>query len=175
MTDKKRETNIHGNVENLIQIEQANGNIIINSPSATAPELLEQGKKLLKDCTFSQAITLFEKAIEINPNLAEVYYYLAMAMLRGARPKLVSLSTIRRIEKLLKTASQLQPQMGGVYILWALVKFDYYVLNGMYDRPPTYQELLRKKRSISHTQTQEILSAIQAEGNDVWEWLKNRS
>lgn len=148
--------------------------IFINSPSPTDIELLEKGKSLIRTKSYSQAIKTLEQCLEINPNSDHIHYYLAIALLRGNRPKLASLATIRALESHLKIATQLQPQKGGAYVLWALVKYDFYVLNGMYDRPPSYQDLLHENWSLSQTQAQEILSEITADGNFVWQWLRNQ-
>jgi len=149
--------------------------IFINSPTPTETELLEKGKNLLNVKSYAQAIKIFEQCLEIKSDTPETYYYLAIALLRGNRPKLINLSTIRAIENNLKTAIQLEPKLGGAYVLWASVKYDYYVLNGMYDRPPSYQDLLNKNWEINHAQTQEILSLVNVEDNIVLQWLKNQS
>jgi hypothetical protein len=148
--------------------------IFVNSPAPTETELLGKGKNLIRTRFYPQAIKTLEQCLEINSDSDDTHYYLAIALLRGSRPKLISLSAIRVIENHLKIATQLQPQKGGAYVLWALVKYDFYVLNGMYDRPPSYQDLLRKNWSLSQTQAQEILSEINADGNFVWQWLRNQ-
>ena len=148
--------------------------IFINSPSPTETELLEKGKGLLNVKSYTQAIKIFERCLEIKSDTSETYYYLAIALLHGNRPKLLSLSTIRAIESHLKTAIQLEPKLGGAYVLWASVKYDFYVLNGMYDRPPSYQDLLRQNWSLSQLHVQEILAHVNAEGNPVLRWLENQ-
>jgi tetratricopeptide (TPR) repeat protein len=148
--------------------------ISINPPAPTAAELLTNAKKLFAFKSYSQAIKVFEQALEIRADLSEAHYYLSFVLLRGSRPKLLSIPIIKEIENHLQTTIQLQPHEGGAYVLWALVKYDFYVLNGMFDRPPSYQDLLRKDWSLSHAQATEILSVVNAEGNVVWQWLKNQ-
>lgn len=153
------------------------GNKIIyhSPPPPTAVDFFEQGRNLLKKRQYTPAIIALEKTIELDPDFAYANYYLAMALLEGNRPKLVSLKTVRSIEKHLKRTIELQPQDSGAYILWAFVKYDYYVLNGMYDRPPSHQDLLHKVSRINSTQAQEILTITNAEGNSVLQWLKLNS
>jgi len=148
--------------------------IFINSPTPTETDLLEKGKSLLKVKSYSQAIKIFEQCLEIKSDAPETYYYLAIALLRGNRPKLINLSTIRAIENNLKTAIQLEPKLGGAYVLWASIKYDFYVLNGMYDHPPSYQDLLRQNWSLKQLHVQEILTHVNAEGNPVLQWLENQ-
>ncbi len=148
--------------------------IFINSPIPTETELLEKGKSLLKVKSYAQAIKMFEQCIEIKSDTPETYYYLAIALLRGNRPKLINLSTIRVIENNLKTAIQLEPKLGSAYVLWATIKYDFYVLNGMFDRPPSYQDLLNENWSLSQSNIQEILTHVNAEGNPVLRWLESQ-
>ena len=162
----------HQKVENESNADKID--LFINSPSPTEAELLEKGKVLLNIKSYAQAIKIFERCLEIKPDTPETYYYLAIALLRGNRPKLLSLSTIRAIENHLKTAIQLEPDLGGAYVLWASVKYDFYVLNGMYDRPPTYQDLLNNNWSLSQSQAQEIIAYVNADDNPILQWLKKQ-
>lgn len=149
--------------------------IHINAPTTTALELLRKGKSLLAAKSYPQAIKTLEQSLEQDSELAEVHYYLSIALLRGNRPKLLNISTIRTIENHLQTVIRLQPKQGGAYVLWALIKYDFYVLNGMFDRSPSYQDLLNQNWSLSHSQANEILNIASADGNLVWQWLKNQT
>jgi tetratricopeptide (TPR) repeat protein len=148
--------------------------ININAPKTTGLELLEKGKKLLSTKSYVQAIKTLEQSLEQNSEIAEVHYYLSIALLRGNRPKLLDISTIRKIENHLQNAIRIQPQQGRAYVLWALIKYDFYVLNGMFDRPPSYQDLLNQNWSLSHSQAYEILNIANMDGNLAWQWLKNQ-
>ncbi|HXF91025.1 MAG TPA: hypothetical protein VNJ29_03745 [Candidatus Nitrosotenuis sp.] len=148
--------------------------ININSQTPTDSELLEKGKKLLAAKSYDQAIKVLEQSLEQNADFPETYYYLSIALLRGNRPKLLKLSRIKTIENYLSNAIRLEPQQGKGYVLWALVKYDFYILNGMLDRPPTYQDLLAQEWSLSRLQAQEILSVINANENQVWQWIKKQ-
>lgn len=149
--------------------------IIFNSPpTSTEADLLEKSKKLLGIKSYEQATKILEQCIEIKPDNPETYYYLAIALLRGNNPKLLGLSTIRKIEKYLQTAIQIEPKLGGAYVLWAIVKYDFYVLNGMYDRPPTYQDLLKNNWSLSQKHAQEIIAHVNTNDNSILQWLKKK-
>lgn len=150
-------------------------NIIFNSPPApTEADLFEKAKRLLNVNSYEQATNVLEQCIEINPDNPETYYYLAIALLRGNNPKLIGLSTIRKIEKHLKTAIQIEPKLGGAYVLWAIVKYDFYVQNGMYDRPPTYKDLLNNNWSLSQKQAHEIIAHVNTDNNPILQWLKKQ-
>lgn len=148
--------------------------IIFNSPPMpTEADLLEKSKKLLNVKSYQQANKILEQCIEIKPNNPETYYYLAITLLHGNNPKLLSLSTIRTIENHLKKAIQIEPAFGGAYVLWAIVKYSFYKLNGMYDREPTYQDLLNNNWSLSQQRIREIVEHVNADANPIFLWLKN--
>jgi tetratricopeptide (TPR) repeat protein len=151
-------------------------NIVIQStPKPSISDLLERALQLLKAHAYEQAISVLNEAIIIDPSIPDVYYCLALASLKGKRPKLMSLSTVRTIEKHLQTATELDPNCGGhVYLLWALVKYDYYVLNCMFDRPPRIPQLLAHSRSVSRDRLSQILAHVHLPGNEIWEELLSR-
>ena len=88
------------------------------------------------------AIRYFAEAIAQIPDSGDAYYYYALALLKGKKPRVANLSDIRRIEDYLSAATQLDDSKSKYYYLWALVKYDYYVRNGLRIRPPTFEELM---------------------------------
>lgn len=169
-----KETNVYGNIEKLTQIDTVNGNVIINNQEPNAKKILERGKKLLQIQSYQQAIETLEHAIRLLPTNEYAHYYLALALLDGKRPKLLKLSTIKVIEQHLQSAINLQSKFGEAYVLWAMVKHDYYVLNGMRDRSPSYQDLLNINWSITVDQAKELLQLTQIIDNPVWKWLSSK-
>lgn len=138
----KRETHVHGNVEKLTQIDNVEGNVIIHSPSTpSAAELLKKGIQYMNVRAYDDAVKAFEESIKVQPS-SQAYYYLALALLRGKRPKLLTLTQAETIEQKLLSASQLGGKQAHYYYLWALVKVDFYVANGFLVRPPSFEELL---------------------------------
>lgn len=142
--------------------------------SASPAELVERGKFLLKAHLYVAAVKVLEEALRIGPDMADVQYYLAIALLQGQRPKLLRFSTVRAVESYLQAAICRQPSLGRAYLLWAVVKYDYYVLNGMFERSPTHLDLVRK--GVQFLTLDEILEVVQymapMAGNAVWEWLQ---
>lgn len=82
------------------------------------------------------------KLIDAHPADPAGYYYRAISTLKGKRPRTVSLPTIREAEQLVGTALELDPANGRYEILLAVLRHDYYVLNGMRVPEPTPQDLL---------------------------------
>jgi len=61
------------------------------------------------------AIKNFKRALELMPDDADVYYYYGLSLLRGRRPKLLSLTEVKRIEEYLETALQLNNRPAKYY------------------------------------------------------------
>lgn len=139
----------------------------------TADEWLERGLTALRGRQYGAALKAFRQVVQLKPALADGYYYLGLAMLQGHRPKLVSLSIVQSVESQLRTATETDSQCTHAYLLWALVKQDAYVLNGMWDRPPTVAQLLNAAKMIDRRRVQEITGYVHAPGNQVWEWARS--
>ncbi|MEM2144420.1 MAG: tetratricopeptide repeat protein [Candidatus Jordarchaeaceae archaeon] len=91
---------------------------------------------------YDLAIKYFSVAVEQIPNYADAYYYYALALLKGKRPKVLTLTEIKKIEDYLKAAIQIDDTKSKYYFLWALIKHDFYIKNGLRVNPPTFEELI---------------------------------
>lgn len=143
------------------------------SPSEALKEEAEYyyslGIKYLRQRSYEQAAKFLRASLERVTGDAGLHYYLALAMCGNRRPKLLSLSTVQAIEKHLRTATEIDPSCGHAYLLWAIVKYDYYVLNGMFDRPPKIPQLLARVRAMDRGRLREMLLHIHLPGNIIWE------
>ncbi|MCB0539326.1 MAG: hypothetical protein KDE33_17560 [Bacteroidetes bacterium] len=97
---------------------------------------------------YDLAIKNFESAITQLPDEADVYYYYALSLIQGKRPKSLSLPSVRKIEEYLNTAIQLDDK-AKYYYLAAIINYDFYAANGMKIPQPDYNSL------ISEAQTSE--------------------
>jgi len=84
---------------------------------------------------YDLAIKNFKRALELMPEHADAYYYYAVSLIRGRRPKLLSLPEVKRIEEYLQTALQLDGRPAKYYYLAAILKYDYYLSNGLLCNP----------------------------------------
>ena len=130
------------------------------------------GIKFLTHRLYEQALKCIKIAFERGEESADLHYYFALAMTARRRPKLSALSTVRTIENHLRMATELEPRCKHAYLLWAIVKYDYYVLNCLTDRPPTVQQLLERVGSVNPKYVEEILYHTYMPGNRIWESLK---
>lgn len=163
--ESSRNTNIHGNVEKLTQIGEVKGDVIIQQ-GQDAEKLLKNGVQLVKVGAHEQAIGILTEVIKASPLVSDAYYYLALALLKGKRPKVSTLAQIQNVEKHLQTACQLNDNLAHYYYLWALVKYDFYVVNGFMVRPPKIEELILAGRQSSHESSLIVEMIEQANGAD---------
>jgi tetratricopeptide (TPR) repeat protein len=90
---------------------------------------------------YDLAIKSFQKAIELNPDEPEIYYYNALALVKGRRPKTIPFKEIKEIEQYNNAAIQLADK-AKYYYLAAIINYDFYATNGMKVPQPDYNELL---------------------------------
>jgi len=136
-----------------------------------ADEWLARGKAALQSRLYPNAIEAFRQVAGLAPQQANAHYYLALSTLQGNRPRLVSLATIRNVESHLKNATQTDPACHHAFLLWAIVKEDYYVMNRIHETPPTVAQLLKSAGSIEKSYLSEIATHISASGNRIWQWV----
>ncbi|MBI3714120.1 MAG: hypothetical protein HY253_14325 [Burkholderiales bacterium] len=116
----------------------------------------------LKLSLFDQADRYLYRLIDAHPFEPAGYYYRAITTLKGKRPRIVSLSIIREAEKLIETASELDPANGRYEILLAALRHDYYALNGMRIPSPEPEELIKNAMTkyVDSLEVQQIFKLI---------------
>ncbi|MEM3112758.1 MAG: tetratricopeptide repeat protein [Candidatus Anstonellales archaeon] len=97
---------------------------------------------------YDLASKYFAKAIEQIPDYADAYYYYALALLKGKRPKVLTLTEIRKIEEYINAAIQIDNSKSKYYYLLALIKHDFYIKNGLKINPPSFEELICQANSL---------------------------
>lgn len=155
--------------------QKVNNQVNINIEN-TEKNLFQQGINAIKRKSYSFAVSCFEKSFsnQDENTEAEKHYYLALALLGGNRPRLHSFSSIRTIEEQLRLAVNFNPKYSKACILWAIVKYDYYIMNRISENPPSALDLAKQGRLITEDDVAELLSHIQASDNEIWEWLNTR-
>lgn len=88
-----------------------------------------------------------KKAIELEPENGENYYYYAISFLGKKKIKTHTLSEIRKIEEYLEAAKKINAEKSKYYFLHAIIKYEFYLKNGL-RVSPTIQELLEKGSSL---------------------------
>lgn len=117
-------------------------NYVQSSQTSDPNALLKQGIQLLEVKAYQQATDLLRAAIKADSSLAVAYYYLALALLKGKRPKILQRSQIEEIDQLLCTATAMGDFDGTVQWFRALLRHDYYSGNRMNCPSPSVPEII---------------------------------
>lgn len=141
--------------------------------STTGQELLNKGLKLLSQRNYQQAINVLNEAIKTEPSISDAYYYLAIALLCGKRPKKVDGWTIQNIEEKLNAAIAENAKSSKYYMLWAIIKYGYYVMNCLIEKSPTSEQLFSNGQFIKPKYAKEILYHLEDYSNPYWKYLYN--
>lgn len=145
---------------------QFNANNIIIHVHATpdVAALLEKAVRHLHMRHYEEALKSLEAVLEADDGIAAAYYYHALALLKGKRPKLAGKSTAGRMDRNLYAATMLDPQQAHYYYLWALLKYDFYLVNGFSVQPPAVNELLdvAGRLTVEPAKCRELLSHTNA-------------
>jgi tetratricopeptide (TPR) repeat protein len=125
---------------------------------------------------YARAVKALENAHDCDPLSAHTLYYLALAYLAGREPGSLRLVTIRQIEECLRAVIDIDGTQAHYYYLWALIKYEYYVVNGLDDAPPTVTKLMNGARAIplDEGEVRHMLEHVQVSGNPVLDVMLER-
>jgi hypothetical protein len=100
----------------------------------------------------------FGQLVEVHPADPAGYYYRAFCTLRGVRPRCATLKTVREAEGLLETASSLDPANGRYEFALALLRHDYYMVNGLRCPAPDPDKLIAaaQDKYLDRVETEQI-------------------
>ena len=112
---------------------------------------LEMGLEFLLHQRYEAAIEALSQVTATNPQDASAAYYLGLARLQGRRPRSLRADIIKQIEAdLWKVGHLLRGQEPAhFWFFQALIKHDFYRMNGLRIQPPTVDELLAEAEGAS--------------------------
>lgn len=90
---------------------------------------------------YDLATKYFERAIEAVPDSADGYYYYSIAVVKGRKPKLLTLSEVKKIEEYLQAAIQIDSSKAKYHYFWLIIKREFYAKNGLRINPPSMSDL----------------------------------
>jgi tetratricopeptide (TPR) repeat protein len=103
---------------------------------------------------YSEAIASLSKAHERAPLDADTLYYLALAHIRGRELRTLTWSEIGIIERLLDAAIRLDASRAHYLYLLALVKYEYYLRNGLTASSPQIEDLLSNADQAEYSRSE---------------------
>ena len=116
--DKKRPMEINKYIK-------AYQNFLKNHEGKSPEVFTAMGICHLKNGMYDQAVNALEKAVSLLSEEGDSYFYLAVAKMKGKRPYLQTLSTIKSVVQCLETALSIEP-CGRYYYLLYLIQKDFY-------------------------------------------------
>jgi hypothetical protein len=131
-------------------------------------------RRALSERRYDEAAHLFFALAQRNP-VADLLYYAALARLRGRAPHEHSHRAIEDICEMLRRSRDLDAECVQAAALWAVVKEDYYRLQGLPVGVPTIDELNEDLSKISRLHADEIVAHVHAPSCGTWRLLRHRS
>jgi hypothetical protein len=152
------------------------GRAAVRPPSAFEADAdFANGKRQLAGRDYEAASTAFIRLASVYPAEPDIYYYRALAGLRGRTPGSLSPESLAAVEGLLRAALELDSRSIHAAALWALVKEDFFQQRGASEGIPTIAQLSRHIPSIDPRHSQEITDHVPARRCRVWQTLSDRS
>jgi len=161
----KKEITINNSNNNIIEgsfnnIQDSNIDVRYNSPTniyqhsePSAEQLLTQGKNLLKKAEYKNALEKFSQVLNTDYGNEDVYYYMALSMINGKRPKTLDPSKAKDILRILNLAIERDNSKAHYYYLKAIILYDFYYLNfGSEERIPEINKALKSAANAEHDQ-----------------------
>jgi hypothetical protein len=128
------------------------------SHKSTPSNLLSVSLILLMLKSYDEAIQFLEQFLSQNPLYAYGWYTLALANLKGNRPRLLKYDTASSIHKQALKAIQLDPNLVQATLLLAFLNADYFEIKGFQVKPDLQSclQLIQNKR----IKKKEVLSLL---------------
>lgn len=149
---------------------------VYQASSVNAEELLDRGIQLLRHGVYQQAIDVLSEVVKTDPSLSDAYYHLAIALLKGKRPKVLKRSEVEAIDQALSSALFLNRSNGVLHLFRALVRHDYYEINRLRCPPPSVEQILEELKNchFDHSALLALLNQIPMENNPLYASLKRQ-
>jgi hypothetical protein len=106
-------------------------------------EAVLQVSRLLKSGSHAAARQVVEARLDQGEELADLHYYMALALLDGRRPRFLKIGEIKPIEASARRAIDRADRAAHHFCLLAFLVRDFYLDNHLAPRPPSYEELMK--------------------------------
>lgn len=138
--------------------------------------MIEKAVRLLHTGHYEDAITLLDRVIQSDEEIADAYYYRGLASLKGRRPKSALKSTAENIKRDLYAAINLESGQAHYYYLLALVLYDFFAMNGFHVNHAEINSLLAEAADyqLDVPKCHELIQHTNVANSPVIEILKER-
>ncbi len=146
---------------------------ILRSGVLSDPEFT-RGRQALKARNYPAALTDFRAVCARRPEHPDTWFYVALAALRGQRPRTHFTPYIEEVGRLLEHAASLSSSRSHVLALWAVLKEDHHRVLGLDEGVPGAEQLRRAAASVTAEHAAEICDHVPAPEAPTWRELQRR-
>ncbi len=142
----------------------------ILQPIKLADPDFARASKALAAQNYSAALSDFRAVCARRPEFADAWYYVALAALKGQRPRTHTTTYIEEVDRLLEHASSLPSAQPHVQALRALIREDHHQSRGI-TSAPTAADLCPPATSVPLQHAAEICRHVPAPETFIWQEL----
>jgi len=113
-----------------------------------AEEAAARAGKLLAARSYERARSVIEDCVEDEPGLAELHYYLALALLEDRRPRFLNVTELKQIEACARRVLERDDCAGHHLCFLAFLHKDFFLENYLVPPPPGYEALLERAAAL---------------------------
>lgn len=167
-----------GNTISGVVAQKIEGNVynVTRGPTApTAQDLLIRGVELVRARSYGEAGTLLSQSLLATPS-GDGNYYLALALLQGKRPRVLTYSQAVSIRAKLTSACALDSTKSCYWYFLALLEEDFFIDNGFSDDLDKVEDLVHTGDRCRFVRSflAELLDHAPARGSEVYEYLLDK-
>lgn len=135
--------------------------------------LFLNGIQLIGERKYGEAAAIFLQHLQILPDSNETRFYLCLAMISGRQTKKIDGVVVRKMEATLLPATTLRNEKGAgcINVLLAVIKYGYYVCNGLRVPEPPIEQLITGVK-LASKETNALSTHLSDRDH---QWLKNIS
>jgi len=115
---------------------------VVQQPELSFEQLISDAKNSLISKAYKNAREILNKILMKTPDNADLYFYLALSLIEGRRPKTLGAMETAEIVRNLEMAIERDKSKAHYFYLKAIIQYDFYYLNGFLDDVSIINDLL---------------------------------
>lgn len=143
-------------------------NYYFGLPQLTLEELLQKGEQKLLAGQLSGAAKIFSEALDLEPDNPEANLFCAISLLNGEGADRLTPQKLARVEACLEKSTQSTKTAVNAWVIWGIVRYDYYFLNSRSMGKPGLNEIkqrLVEESVIDNKDIPQLLNKIRPSEN----------
>lgn len=144
---------------------------IVASEATSFSDLMKHAKDKLADLEYEDALDHLEEAKKKYKATPELLFYASLCRVAGRRPRQITYNEIKRCLRELEMAMSNDPGGAHYFVLWTIIRDDYYLTNQMYGVPTCNFDPNHYIKHVKPQYANEIKRHVLGSGNPLWELL----